>query len=194
LVPTSAGERDFKKGKEADFAVLDFEGSRLTARRCAAASTIEEKLFALMTLADDRNVAAATMTSASRCEGAFIEFEIRQYFSAFSRMISAFLRYCSLVILSRAITLKRVNCVKFSILSSSPSTSHSSVSQSSLAFLAMARKDKMKQFATAPTSMVSGDQTSPGPPNWGGPAVSRSGKFAAETITFFAPSALAETT
>jgi guanine deaminase len=36
----------------------DFEGSRLTARRCAAASTIEEKLFALMTLADDRNVAA----------------------------------------------------------------------------------------------------------------------------------------
>jgi len=49
---------NFKKGKEADFAVLDFEGSRLTARRCAAASTIEEKLFALMTLADDRNVAA----------------------------------------------------------------------------------------------------------------------------------------
>ena len=49
---------NFKKGKEADFAVLDFAGSSLTARRSAAASTIEEKLFALMTLADDRNVAA----------------------------------------------------------------------------------------------------------------------------------------
>jgi guanine deaminase len=49
---------NFKKGKEADFAVLDFAGSNLTARRCAAATTIEEKLFALMTLADDRNVEA----------------------------------------------------------------------------------------------------------------------------------------
>jgi len=49
---------NFKKGKEADFAVLDFAGSSLTARRCAAATTIEEKLFALMTLADDRNVTA----------------------------------------------------------------------------------------------------------------------------------------
>lgn len=49
---------NFEEGKEADFAVLDFEGSNLTARRCAAASTIEEKLFALMTLADDRNIAA----------------------------------------------------------------------------------------------------------------------------------------
>lgn len=47
---------NFEKGKEADFVVLDFEGSSLTARRTGAASTIEEKLFALMTLADDRNV------------------------------------------------------------------------------------------------------------------------------------------
>ena len=49
---------NFKKGKEADFVVLDFAGSSLTARRTAAASTIEEKLFALMTLADDRNIHA----------------------------------------------------------------------------------------------------------------------------------------
>ncbi len=49
---------NFAKGKEADLVVLDFDGSGLTARRCAAAKTIEEKLFALMTLADDRNVAA----------------------------------------------------------------------------------------------------------------------------------------
>jgi guanine deaminase len=47
---------NFEQGKEADFVVLDYEGSSLTARRTAAASTIEEKLFALMTLADDRNV------------------------------------------------------------------------------------------------------------------------------------------
>jgi len=47
---------NFEKGKEADFVVLDFEGSSLTARRTACARTIEEKLFALMTLADDRNV------------------------------------------------------------------------------------------------------------------------------------------
>ena len=49
---------NFAAGKEADFVVLDYEGSALTARRTAAAGTIEEKLFALMTLADDRNVAA----------------------------------------------------------------------------------------------------------------------------------------
>jgi guanine deaminase len=49
---------NFLPGKEADFAVLDLAGSPLTARRTAAATTIEEKLFALMTLADDRNVAA----------------------------------------------------------------------------------------------------------------------------------------
>jgi len=47
---------NFEKGKEADFVVLDFAGSSLTARRTAVASTIEEKLFALMTLADDRNI------------------------------------------------------------------------------------------------------------------------------------------
>jgi guanine deaminase len=49
---------NFARGKEADFVVLDYAGSSLTARRTAAAPTIEEKLFALMTLADDRNVAA----------------------------------------------------------------------------------------------------------------------------------------
>jgi len=45
-------------GKEADFVVLDYAGSRITERRTAAAVTIEEKLFALMTLGDDRNVLA----------------------------------------------------------------------------------------------------------------------------------------
>ena len=41
---------NFTVGKEADFVVLDFEGSSITARRTAAAASIEEKLFALMTL------------------------------------------------------------------------------------------------------------------------------------------------
>jgi guanine deaminase len=49
---------NFSPGKEADFVVLDFQGSSLTARRVASASTIEEKLFALMILGDDRNIAA----------------------------------------------------------------------------------------------------------------------------------------
>jgi guanine deaminase len=49
---------NFETGKEADFVVLDFAGSSITARRTAAAMTIDEKLFALMTLADDRNIAA----------------------------------------------------------------------------------------------------------------------------------------
>ncbi len=55
---------NFEAGKEADFVVLDYAGSSLTARRIAAAKTIEEKLFALMTLADDRNVAAVHVAGA----------------------------------------------------------------------------------------------------------------------------------
>ncbi|MBT8108522.1 MAG: guanine deaminase [Gammaproteobacteria bacterium] len=56
---------NFEKGKEADFVALDYEGSSLTARRTAAATTVEEKLFALMTLADDRNVAAVYIAGAA---------------------------------------------------------------------------------------------------------------------------------
>lgn len=49
---------NFLPGKEADFVVIDEAGSRLTARRTAAAQTVEERLFALQTLGDDRNIAA----------------------------------------------------------------------------------------------------------------------------------------
>ena len=49
---------NFAAGKEADFVVLDPSASVLTARRSNAAASVEEKLFALMMLADDRNVAA----------------------------------------------------------------------------------------------------------------------------------------
>lgn len=48
---------NFLPGKEADFVVLDPNGTSLTARRNKAAQTIEESFFALLTLADDRHVA-----------------------------------------------------------------------------------------------------------------------------------------
>ncbi len=49
---------NFLPGKEADFVVLDAAGSSLTARRVAAAGTVDEKLFAMITLGDDRNISA----------------------------------------------------------------------------------------------------------------------------------------
>ena len=49
---------NFLPGKEADFVVLDPAGSSLTARRTSAAETIEEAFFALLTLGDERHVAA----------------------------------------------------------------------------------------------------------------------------------------
>ncbi len=45
-------------GKEADFAVLDFESTPLLALRSAYAQSLEDKLFALMTLGDDRAIFA----------------------------------------------------------------------------------------------------------------------------------------
>lgn len=45
-------------GKEADFIVLDPDGSRITSRRARAVSTFDELLFSLIFLGDDRNVAA----------------------------------------------------------------------------------------------------------------------------------------
>ncbi len=49
---------NFEPGKEADFVVLDPEGSQITARRAAAAETLDELLFSLIFLGDDRNIAA----------------------------------------------------------------------------------------------------------------------------------------
>ncbi|MDH3304186.1 MAG: guanine deaminase [Gammaproteobacteria bacterium] len=49
---------NFRAGKEADFVVLDPKGSKLTARRMSSAETIEEAFFALLTLGDERHVAA----------------------------------------------------------------------------------------------------------------------------------------
>lgn len=49
---------NFAVGKEADFIVLDTAGSHITVRRAAAAETLDELLFALIFLGDDRNVLA----------------------------------------------------------------------------------------------------------------------------------------
>ncbi len=49
---------NFEAGKEADFVVLDLAASELLARRIERASTLDEKLFALMMLGDDRHVQA----------------------------------------------------------------------------------------------------------------------------------------
>jgi guanine deaminase len=49
---------NFALGKEADFVVIDWEATPLLARRTARAETLEEKLFGLMILGDDRAIAA----------------------------------------------------------------------------------------------------------------------------------------
>jgi len=49
---------NFEPGKEADFTVLDTDGSSITARRAQTATSIEELLFALIFLGDDRHIAA----------------------------------------------------------------------------------------------------------------------------------------
>jgi guanine deaminase len=47
----------FLVGKEADCVVLDFAATPVLARRTEVAKTLEERLFALMMLGDDRAVA-----------------------------------------------------------------------------------------------------------------------------------------
>jgi guanine deaminase len=49
---------NFMPGKEADFVIVDPAGSSITARRSAAAASVDEMVFALLALADDRNIAA----------------------------------------------------------------------------------------------------------------------------------------
>lgn len=49
---------NFATGKEADFVVLDYGASSITQRRLSQARDIAEKLFALITLGDDRSISA----------------------------------------------------------------------------------------------------------------------------------------
>ncbi|MDJ0813304.1 MAG: guanine deaminase [Woeseiaceae bacterium] len=57
---------NFAPGKEADFIVLDTDASQITARRAAAAETLDELLFSLIFLGDDRNVAATYLCGERR--------------------------------------------------------------------------------------------------------------------------------
>lgn len=49
---------NFERGKEADFIVLDAAATGMSARRAARSSAIDDQLFALLTLGDERHVAA----------------------------------------------------------------------------------------------------------------------------------------
>ena len=49
---------NLEAGKEADFIVLDAEGSSIAARRAQATTSIDELLFSLIFLGDDRNIGA----------------------------------------------------------------------------------------------------------------------------------------
>ena len=49
---------NFESGKEADFIMLDTSASSITARRSASAQSLDELLFAMIFLGDDRNIAA----------------------------------------------------------------------------------------------------------------------------------------
>lgn len=55
---------NFESGKEADFVVLDPAASSLSERRTRVAASIEEALFAITMLADDRHVAATYIAGA----------------------------------------------------------------------------------------------------------------------------------
>ncbi|MEM7281788.1 MAG: guanine deaminase [Pseudomonadota bacterium] len=49
---------NFEPGKEADFVVIDPKATEVLSRRMASSETLEEKLFALMVLGDDRAIKA----------------------------------------------------------------------------------------------------------------------------------------
>ena len=49
---------NFLTGKEADFVVLNYDASSIAERRLKRTRDIAEKLFALVTLGDDRSISA----------------------------------------------------------------------------------------------------------------------------------------
>lgn len=57
---------NFDVGKEADFVVLDYASTPLMARRMANTESLEERLFVLMMLGDDRAVAATHVLGEAR--------------------------------------------------------------------------------------------------------------------------------
>jgi guanine deaminase len=57
---------NFVAGKEADFIVLDSAASAMSARRAEAATSLDELLFALIFLGDDRHIAATYLQGTRR--------------------------------------------------------------------------------------------------------------------------------
>ena len=57
---------NFVPGKEADFIVLDSAASAMSARRAESATSLDELLFALIFLGDDRHIAATYLQGARR--------------------------------------------------------------------------------------------------------------------------------
>jgi guanine deaminase len=49
---------NFKTGKEADFAVISWDATPLSKLRAQSSKNIQDKLFVLLTLGDDRNIFA----------------------------------------------------------------------------------------------------------------------------------------
>jgi guanine deaminase len=62
----SEGIGNLEPGKEADFVVLDLAATPLMARRLAGAKSLENKLFALTVLGDDRVVARTYLAGVER--------------------------------------------------------------------------------------------------------------------------------
>ncbi len=58
---------NFATGKEADFIVLDPDGSSISARRAKTAANYEEILFATIMLGDERNIAATFLQGQRAC-------------------------------------------------------------------------------------------------------------------------------
>jgi len=65
---------NFAKGKEADFIVLDMQATPIMERRMANANSLEERLFALMILGDDRAIVATHIMGDCRYSKALQEF------------------------------------------------------------------------------------------------------------------------
>ena len=59
---------NFEPGKEADFAVIDTQATRMTARRTSRAESVLEELFAVLTLGDERNISATYVAGNKACE------------------------------------------------------------------------------------------------------------------------------
>ena len=136
----------------------------------------------------------ATSTAASRCGDTFNEFVTRHVCSARISSRCACSTFAPTGTRRRARISNAVNCVTRSTRSTVPVASQASEVHGSLDILAIPRKVRMKQSATAATRSVSGDQRFPGPPNSvGGARETSVGSPRLSSVTSLATSAAAAT-